>query len=56
MVDVLEEDKKWGRDSGRRFWQCTFWDTMEGFAKVKSSVWKKTYLKATFLVVCFIGG
>ena len=52
VVDVLEEDKKRGRDSGQRFWQCSFWDTMEGFAKVKSSVWKEINIFESYIFSC----
>ena len=51
-MDVLEEDKKRGRDSGQRFWQCSFWDTMEGSAKVKSSVWKEINIFESYIFSC----
>lgn len=41
MADVLEEDEKGGRDPRRRFWQCSFWDTMGASTKIKSSVWRE---------------
>ena len=53
-MDVLEEDKKCGRDSGRRFWQCSFWDTMEGSAKVKSSVWKEINIFESYTFSCLL--
>lgn len=40
-MDVLKENKKGIRDSGRRSGQCSFWDTKEASTKVKNSVWRE---------------